>query len=211
MRFALYFDPPFLVISAGHIRNNLKCPPGQPLFSCCTCSLQADATYLIVNDQNELEKFGLNAVCTHLGCVVPWDTVRSHSCSQRCLLPPWCFARADGLTDSAQGSVLVRHIPLTVFHARATRRTRTSSSAHATAASTTSRARSSEGPPRCRSPSRTAMSQTTSSPSRHGEPLICISRDVVAPAATNLAWPVDAHDLCDLVLFFERFGMTQHT
>ena len=38
--------------------------------------MQADATYLIVNDQGELENFGLNAVCTHLGCVVPWDTVR---------------------------------------------------------------------------------------------------------------------------------------
>ncbi len=36
---------------------------------------QADATYLIVNDKMELENFGLNAVCTHLGCVVPWDTV----------------------------------------------------------------------------------------------------------------------------------------
>ena len=52
-------------------------------------SLQADATYLIVNDQNELEKFGLNAVCTHLGCVVPWDTVRSAvACSTRCRYPP---------------------------------------------------------------------------------------------------------------------------
>lgn len=36
--------------------------------------LKGDATYLIVNDQgDDLEFFALNAVCTHLGCVVPWN------------------------------------------------------------------------------------------------------------------------------------------
>ncbi|KAK9794315.1 hypothetical protein WJX73_005934 [Symbiochloris irregularis] len=39
-----------------------------------TQGLKSDATYLIVNDKSEIEKFGLNAVCTHLGCVVPWNT-----------------------------------------------------------------------------------------------------------------------------------------
>jgi hypothetical protein len=34
---------------------------------------QADATYLIVNTEGSIEKYGLNAVCTHLGCVVPWN------------------------------------------------------------------------------------------------------------------------------------------
>lgn len=35
--------------------------------------LRGDATYLIVNDdKSDLEYFALNAVCTHLGCVVPW-------------------------------------------------------------------------------------------------------------------------------------------
>lgn len=38
--------------------------------------LRGDATWLIVNDLNgeekDLEYFALNAVCTHLGCVVPW-------------------------------------------------------------------------------------------------------------------------------------------
>lgn len=35
--------------------------------------LRGDATYLIVNDdKTDLEYFALNAVCTHLGCVVPW-------------------------------------------------------------------------------------------------------------------------------------------
>ena len=40
--------------------------------------LQADATYLIVNENAAIEKYGLNAVCTHLGCVVPWNPVRSN-------------------------------------------------------------------------------------------------------------------------------------
>lgn len=41
--------------------------------------LQSDATYLIVTDDGELENYGVNAVCTHLGCVVPWNSVsRQH-------------------------------------------------------------------------------------------------------------------------------------
>ncbi|CAL8469950.1 g9492 [Coccomyxa elongata] len=35
--------------------------------------LKGDATYLVVTENNEIEKFGINAVCTHLGCVVPWN------------------------------------------------------------------------------------------------------------------------------------------
>jgi cytochrome b6-f complex iron-sulfur subunit len=36
--------------------------------------LKGDATYLIVNDAgDDLEYYALNAVCTHLGCVVPWN------------------------------------------------------------------------------------------------------------------------------------------
>lgn len=34
--------------------------------------LKGDPTYIIVKDDGTLEDFGLNAVCTHLGCVVPW-------------------------------------------------------------------------------------------------------------------------------------------
>ena len=33
---------------------------------------QGDATYIIVKDDGTIENYGLNAVCTHLGCVVPW-------------------------------------------------------------------------------------------------------------------------------------------
>lgn len=36
--------------------------------------LKGDPTYIVVKeDAAELRNFGLNAVCTHLGCVVPWN------------------------------------------------------------------------------------------------------------------------------------------
>eukprot|EP00887_Chlorella_sp_A99_P001177 scaffold14.g1177.t1 len=35
--------------------------------------LKGDASYLIVNEAGKIEDYGLNAVCTHLGCVVPWN------------------------------------------------------------------------------------------------------------------------------------------
>ena len=35
--------------------------------------LKGDPTYLIINEDKELASYGLNAVCTHLGCVVPWN------------------------------------------------------------------------------------------------------------------------------------------
>ena len=35
--------------------------------------LKGDATYLILDDAKNMETFALNAVCTHLGCVVPWN------------------------------------------------------------------------------------------------------------------------------------------
>lgn len=38
-----------------------------------TQGLKGDATYLIVKADGTLTDFGLNAVCTHLGCVVPWN------------------------------------------------------------------------------------------------------------------------------------------
>jgi cytochrome b6-f complex iron-sulfur subunit len=39
--------------------------------------LKGDATYLIVKDDKTLETYGLNAVCTHLGCVVPWSAANN--------------------------------------------------------------------------------------------------------------------------------------
>tara|TARA_B100001287_G_scaffold17695_1_gene13157 strand:- start:61 stop:780 length:720 start_codon:yes stop_codon:yes gene_type:complete len=37
--------------------------------------LKGDAHYLIVKKDNTLENYAINAVCTHLGCVVPWNAV----------------------------------------------------------------------------------------------------------------------------------------
>jgi len=39
--------------------------------------LKGDATYLIVKEDKTLESYGLNAVCTHLGCVVPWSAANN--------------------------------------------------------------------------------------------------------------------------------------
>ena len=39
--------------------------------------LKGDATYLIVKADSTIEKYGLNAVCTHLGCVVPWNAAEN--------------------------------------------------------------------------------------------------------------------------------------
>lgn len=35
--------------------------------------LKGDPTYLIVESSDAVADYGLNAVCTHLGCVVPWN------------------------------------------------------------------------------------------------------------------------------------------
>ncbi|KAL0001815.1 hypothetical protein SO802_015596 [Lithocarpus litseifolius] len=36
--------------------------------------LKGDPTYLVVEKDRTLATYGINAVCTHLGCVVPWNT-----------------------------------------------------------------------------------------------------------------------------------------
>ena len=41
--------------------------------------LKGDPTYLIVKNEGSelaLESYALNAECTHLGCVVPWDAMQ---------------------------------------------------------------------------------------------------------------------------------------
>lgn len=65
----------------------------QPGDHSLTQGLKGDPTYLIVTEEGGLVSYGLNAVCTHLGCVVPWVSV-SHSCKNNCipngpLRPPW--------------------------------------------------------------------------------------------------------------------------
>lgn len=34
---------------------------------------QGDATYLVVTEDKKVQDYGIVAVCTHLGCVVPWN------------------------------------------------------------------------------------------------------------------------------------------
>ncbi len=36
--------------------------------------LKGDPTYLIVEDTEAISSYGINAICTHLGCVVPWNS-----------------------------------------------------------------------------------------------------------------------------------------
>merc|ERR1719316_546540 len=43
-------------------------PPGRALVQ----GLKGDPSYLIVTSDKTLETYAINAVCTHLGCVVPW-------------------------------------------------------------------------------------------------------------------------------------------
>jgi cytochrome b6-f complex iron-sulfur subunit len=35
--------------------------------------LKGDPTYLVVESTDAIASYGINAVCTHLGCVVPWN------------------------------------------------------------------------------------------------------------------------------------------
>ncbi|MGY6530845.1 MAG: cytochrome b6-f complex iron-sulfur subunit [Cyanobacterium sp.] len=35
--------------------------------------LKGDPTYIIIDEDKQIASYGLNAVCTHLGCVVPWN------------------------------------------------------------------------------------------------------------------------------------------
>jgi len=37
--------------------------------------LKGDPTYIVVNNESMIDNYGINAVCTHLGCVVPYNTV----------------------------------------------------------------------------------------------------------------------------------------
>ncbi|MBD1868565.1 cytochrome b6-f complex iron-sulfur subunit [Oculatella sp. FACHB-28] len=42
-----------------------------------TQGLKGDPTYVVVESDSEIASFGLNAVCTHLGCVVPWNAAEN--------------------------------------------------------------------------------------------------------------------------------------
>ncbi|KAF3774813.1 Cytochrome b6-f complex iron-sulfur subunit [Nymphaea thermarum] len=38
-----------------------------------TEGLDGEPTYLILDNDKTLAKFAINAICTHLGCIVPWE------------------------------------------------------------------------------------------------------------------------------------------
>jgi cytochrome b6-f complex iron-sulfur subunit len=81
--FAYYFVPPSAggggagqaakdalgneVKQAGWLKTHL---PGDYTLS---QGLKGDATYIMVDAGGKIRDFGINAVCTHLGCVVPWN------------------------------------------------------------------------------------------------------------------------------------------
>ncbi len=39
--------------------------------------LKGDPTYVVVESKEAIGDYGLNAVCTHLGCVVPWNAAEN--------------------------------------------------------------------------------------------------------------------------------------
>eukprot|EP01018_Ginkgo_biloba_P009631 Gb_26841 [translate_table: standard] len=49
-------------------------PPGDKTLA---QGLKGDPTYLVVENDGQLATYGINAVCTHLGCVVPWNSAEN--------------------------------------------------------------------------------------------------------------------------------------
>ncbi|MFQ4145187.1 cytochrome b6-f complex iron-sulfur subunit [Chlorogloeopsis sp. ULAP02] len=39
--------------------------------------LKGDPTYIVVDSKEAIRDYGINAVCTHLGCVVPWNAAEN--------------------------------------------------------------------------------------------------------------------------------------
>lgn len=39
--------------------------------------LKGDPTYIVVEGDQTIASYGVNAICTHLGCVVPWNTAEN--------------------------------------------------------------------------------------------------------------------------------------
>eukprot|EP00250_Pteridium_aquilinum_P003083 c13414_g2_i1 orf=1-510(-) len=55
------------IVGAAWLKSH---PPGDRTLS---QGLKGDPTYLVVENDGTLATYGINAVCTHLGCVVPWN------------------------------------------------------------------------------------------------------------------------------------------
>jgi cytochrome b6-f complex iron-sulfur subunit len=39
--------------------------------------IKGDPTYIVVTQDQAIESYGINAICTHLGCVVPWNAAEN--------------------------------------------------------------------------------------------------------------------------------------
>ncbi|MBP5971668.1 cytochrome b6-f complex iron-sulfur subunit [Brasilonema sp. CT11] len=39
--------------------------------------LKGDPTYIVVDSKEAITDYGINAICTHLGCVVPWNAAEN--------------------------------------------------------------------------------------------------------------------------------------
>merc|ERR1719265_1425685 len=57
------------VTVAGWIKDHP--PPQRSLAQ----GLKGDPTYIVIPEDKTLKNYAINAVCTHLGCVVPWNAV----------------------------------------------------------------------------------------------------------------------------------------
>ncbi|KAI5064961.1 hypothetical protein GOP47_0019656 [Adiantum capillus-veneris] len=81
--YALFFVPPSSggggsgLIAKDAVGNDIVAadwlkthPPGDRTLS---QGLKGDPTYLVIENDGTLATYGINAVCTHLGCVVPWN------------------------------------------------------------------------------------------------------------------------------------------
>ena len=71
--------------------------------------LKGDPTYIVVTDNKEIASYGLNAVCTHLGCVVPWNVAEN-----KFMCP------CHGSQYNAEGKVVRGPAPLSLALAHAT-------------------------------------------------------------------------------------------
>ncbi len=70
--------------------------------------LKGDPTYIVVEGEETLANYGINAVCTHLGCVVPWNA------SEEKFICP-----CHGSQYNAQGKVVRGPAPLSLALAHA--------------------------------------------------------------------------------------------
>jgi len=55
------------IVVSAYLKSH---PPGDRALA---QGLKGDPTYVVVTNDGAIENYGINAVCTHLGCVVPWN------------------------------------------------------------------------------------------------------------------------------------------